>query len=75
MLKNNRNLNKTAVVFGRTILTDEYNTISHVDNGTVIIKPRFDTAGLTELKVSPNNAIDLEIDIKLFILGGNTASF
>ncbi|KAI8888725.1 periplasmic binding protein-like I [Backusella circina FSU 941] len=51
MLKNNRNFNKTAVVFGRTILTDEYNTISHVDNGTVIIKPTFNTSGLTELKV------------------------
>lgn len=44
------NSNNT-VAFGRLLQLDTLNIITQVDNDTVVITPRYNTAGLTELKV------------------------
>lgn len=46
------NTNNT-IAFGRLLQLDTLNLITQVDNDTVIIKPRHNTTGLTELKVTP----------------------
>lgn len=45
----------TITIFGRQLEIDILNNITQVDNDTVIIKPRFNTSGLTELKVIQHN--------------------
>lgn len=43
--------NDTTIAFGRKLELDIFNTVEQIDNDTVIIKPRYNTSGLTELKV------------------------
>lgn len=44
--------NETSIVaFGRILRFDSLNTVDHIDESTVVIKPRFNTTGLRELKV------------------------
>lgn len=43
--------NDTTIAFGRKLEFDIFNTVEQIDNDTVIIKPRYNTSGLTELKV------------------------
>lgn len=40
-----------VIAFGRVLHTDSLNTIEQIDDSTVVIKPRFNTTGLRELKV------------------------
>lgn len=44
-------INNTNIAFGRYLTNDKFNLISQIDDDTVIIKPRYDTKGLQELKV------------------------
>ncbi|KAG0166386.1 hypothetical protein DFQ30_007245 [Apophysomyces sp. BC1015] len=43
--------NSTTVIFGRTLDNDHLNNITQINNGTVIITPRYNTTGRTELKI------------------------
>lgn len=40
-----------VIAFGRVLHTDSLNTVEQIDDSTVIIKPRYNTTGLRELKV------------------------
>lgn len=44
------NSNNT-IAFGRLLQLDSFNIITQVDNDTVVIRPRYNTTGLKELKV------------------------
>lgn len=44
-------MSNAITIFGRHLTIDRLNNITQVDNDTVVIKPRFNTTGLTELKV------------------------
>lgn len=44
--------NSNSLVFGIDLAPDEYNTVTQTDNDTVVIRPRMNTTGLIELKVS-----------------------
>ncbi|CDS09047.1 hypothetical protein LRAMOSA10407 [Lichtheimia ramosa] len=41
----------STVIFGIQLGPDPYNNIRQVDNGTVVVTPKMNTTGLTELKV------------------------
>lgn len=41
----------TTVAFDRQLEFDAYNTMTKVDNSTVIFRPRYNTTGFVELKV------------------------
>lgn len=45
----------STVIFGIQLGPDPYNNIRQVDNGTVVVTPKMNTTGLTELKVSMCN--------------------
>jgi hypothetical protein len=45
----------TTVAFGRQLEIDIYNTITELDNSTVVFRPRYNTTGLVELKVHFNS--------------------
>jgi hypothetical protein len=40
-----------TLAFGRSLLDDNISNINQTDNSTVIISPRYNTTGRTELKV------------------------
>lgn len=41
-----------SLAFGKLLVDDLYNNINQTDNSTVLITPRYNTTGKTELKVS-----------------------
>lgn len=40
-----------ANIFGRLLEDDSFNTLNQTDNSTVIITPKYNTTGKTELKI------------------------
>lgn len=51
VINNNAGPTNGTIVFGVHINDDPYNEITQVDNDTVVIRPRMNKTGLTELKV------------------------
>lgn len=41
-----------TIAFGRHLQYDTLNIINQINNDTVVITPRYNTSGLTELKVT-----------------------
>jgi hypothetical protein len=41
----------TTSAFGKQLGIDIYNTITELDNSTVVFRPKYNTTGLIELKV------------------------
>lgn len=59
-------INNTNIAFGKYLTNDKFNFINQIDNDTVIIKPRFNTTGLQELKVRDILYVVDNILIQLF---------
>ena len=51
VINNNAGPTNGTTVFGVHLIDDPYNEITQVDNDTVVIRPRMNKTGLTELKV------------------------
>jgi hypothetical protein len=51
IISGNSSTATTTIVFGRQLLADTLNIITQTENDTVVITPRYNKTGLTELKV------------------------